>query len=63
MDTRISLKSCGDAIREFLKRNKYQPYALDCLCNDCFTEHVKNGCRYGQADGPDDFCKDCECGE
>lgn len=26
-----------------------------------FEEHVKNGCLYGQQDGPDDTVKECEC--
>jgi hypothetical protein len=23
----------------------------------------EDGCRYGMADGPDDVCKECDCGD
>lgn len=26
-------------------------------------EHIKNGCNYGQPDGPDDYVTECECEE
>lgn len=30
---------------------------------DELKKHVENGCNYGQADGPDDVIKECECAQ
>ncbi len=34
---------------------------IDCMCYDCVISHNVNGCNYGQADGPEDVVKECDC--
>ena len=58
-DTKIHTASNNDSV------NAGQEGAISIF--DSFEEevmyHSKNGCSYGQPDGPDDYFKDCDCGE